>query len=97
MLMIMPVFVPIAQQLGVDLVHYGILMTTVLGIALFVPPVGVGLYIDLGLSGASLGDTSHYLVPYLATMTAGAVVIAFVPWIVYLVPYVFGLYTPLSP
>jgi len=26
-----------------------------------------------------------------------AVVIAFVPWIVYLVPYVFGLYTPLSP
>src|SRR5262245_12996136 len=45
MLMIMPVFVPIAQQLGVDLVHYGILMTTVMGIALFLPPVGVGLYI----------------------------------------------------
>src|SRR5262249_16714988 len=39
MLMIMPVFVPIAQQLGVDLIHYGILMTTVMGIALFLPPV----------------------------------------------------------
>jgi TRAP-type C4-dicarboxylate transport system permease large subunit len=50
--------VPIAQQLGVDLIHYGILMTTVMGIALFLPPVGVGLYIVLGLSGASLGETS---------------------------------------
>jgi len=94
MLMIMPVFVPIAQQLGVDLIHYGILMTTVMGIALFLPPVGVGLYIVLGLSGATVGETSRYLLPYLATMTAIAVVIAFVPWIVYLAPYLFRLYTP---
>jgi tripartite ATP-independent transporter DctM subunit len=94
MLMIMPVFVPIAQQLGVDLIHYGILMTTVMGIALFLPPFGVGLYIVLGLSGATIGETSRHLLPYLATMTAVAVLIAFVPWIVYLVPYVLNLYTP---
>ena len=94
MLMIMPVFVPIAQQLGIDLVHYGIVMTTVMGVSLFLPPVGVGLYIVLGLSGATLGETSRYLLPYLATMTAVAAVIAFLPWLVYLVPYLFGLYTP---
>jgi C4-dicarboxylate transporter DctM subunit len=94
MLMIMPVFVPIAQRLGVDLVHYGILMTAVMGIALFLPPVGVGLYIVLGLSEATLGEISRYLFPYLVTMTAVAVIVAFVPWIVYLAPYVFGLYTP---
>jgi tripartite ATP-independent transporter DctM subunit len=94
MLMIMPVFVPIAQHLGVDLVHYGILMTAVMGIALFLPPLGVGLYIVLGLSGATLGEVSRHLLPYLATMTAVAVLIAFVPWIVYLVPYLFGLYAP---
>jgi tripartite ATP-independent transporter DctM subunit len=97
MLMIMPVFVPIAQRLDVDLVHYGILMTAVMGIALFLPPVGVGLYIVLGLSGATLGEISRHLFPYLATMTAVAVIIAFVPWIVYLVPYLFGLYTPMLP
>jgi C4-dicarboxylate transporter DctM subunit len=94
MLMIMPVFVPIAQRLDVDLVHYGILMTAVMGIALFLPPLGVGLYIVLGLSGATLGEISRHLFPYLATMTAVAAVIAFVPWIVYLVPYAFGLYAP---
>jgi TRAP-type transport system large permease protein len=95
MLMIMPVFVPIAQQLGIDLIHYGILMTTVMGVALFLPPFGVGLYIVLGLSGATIGETSRHLLPYLATMTAVTVVIAFVPWIVFLIPYVFNLYTPL--
>jgi C4-dicarboxylate transporter DctM subunit len=95
MLMIMPVFVPIAQQLGIDLIHYGILMTTVMGVALFLPPFGVGLYIVLGLSGATIGETSRHLLPYLATMTVVTVVIAFVPWIVFLIPYVFNLYTPL--
>jgi C4-dicarboxylate transporter DctM subunit len=94
MLMIMPVFVPIAQQLGIDLVHYGILITTVMGIALFLPPFGVGLYIVLGLSGATLGELSKYLLPYLATMTVIAMLIALVPWIVYIVPYLLGLYTP---
>jgi C4-dicarboxylate transporter, DctM subunit len=93
MLMIIPVFVPIAQRLGVDLIHYGILMTAVMGIA-FLPPFGIGLYIVLGLSGATVGDVSRHLLPYLATMTVVAVMIAFVPWIVYLVPYVFNLYTP---
>jgi Tripartite ATP-independent periplasmic transporter, DctM component len=66
MLMIMPVFVPIAQRLDVDLIHYGILMTAVMGIALFLPPVGVGLYIVLGLSGATLGEISRHLFPYLS-------------------------------
>ena len=78
-----------------NLIHYEILMTTVMGVALFLPPFGVGLYIVLGLSGATIGETSRHLLPYLATMMAVAVVIAFVPWIVYFVPYVFNLYTPL--
>jgi C4-dicarboxylate transporter DctM subunit len=94
MLMILPVFIPIAEKLGVNLIHYGIVMTSVMGIALFLPPVGVGLYIILGLSGATVGETSRHLLPYLVTMTVVTIVIAFVPWLVYVVPYAFGLYTP---
>jgi TRAP-type C4-dicarboxylate transport system permease large subunit len=48
----------------------------------------------LGLSGATIGAISRHLLPYLATMMVVALVIAFVPWVVYLVPYVFHLYTP---
>src|SRR5437588_4137329 len=79
MLMITPVFVPIAQQLGVDLLHYGIIMTTVMGIALFLPPFGVGLFIVLGIAGCSLRDITRELMPYVATMLAIALVIAYVP------------------
>lgn len=92
MLMITPVFVPLAQQLGVDLLHYGIVMTTVMGISLFLPPLGVGLFIVLGISGASVREVSRHLLPYLATMLGVALLIVFVPWITYVVPASLGLY-----
>ena len=92
MLMITPVFVPIAQQLGVDLLHYGIIMTTVMGIALFLPPFGVGLFIVLGIAGCTLRDITRELMPYVATMLAIALVIAYVPAITFAVPVALGLY-----
>lgn len=92
MLMITPVFVPLAQQLGVDLLHYGIVMTTVMGISLFLPPLGVGLFIVLGISGASVREVSRHLLPYLATMLGVALLIVFAPWITYVVPVSLGLY-----
>jgi TRAP-type C4-dicarboxylate transport system permease large subunit len=92
MLMIIPVFVPIAQQLGIDLLHYGILMTTVMGIALFLPPFGVGLFIVLGIAGCSLRDLAREIAPYLLTMLAIALVIAYVPAISFVLPSALGLY-----
>jgi tripartite ATP-independent transporter DctM subunit len=92
MLMIAPVFVPLAQQLGVDLLHYGIIMTAVMGIALFLPPFGVGLFIVLGIAGCPLRDLARELFPYLVTMLAVALVIAYVPAISFVVPEALGLY-----
>jgi len=92
MLMIVPVFVPIAQQLGIDLLHYGILMTTVMGIALFLPPFGVGLFIVLGIAGCPLREIARELMPYVATMLAVALLIAYVPAISFVLPAALGLY-----
>jgi C4-dicarboxylate transporter DctM subunit len=92
MLMVMPVFVPVAQQLGIDLLHYGIMMTLVTGIALFLPPFGVGLYIVIGLAGTTVAKVSRCLLPYQATMFVMSLVITFVPWLIYVVPKLLGLY-----
>lgn len=92
MLMLVPVIVPTAQQLGIDLLHYGIVMTTVMGIALFLPPFGVGLYIVLGIAGCSMREITGHLLPYIVTMLAVALVIALVPWISYVVPVALGMY-----
>jgi C4-dicarboxylate transporter DctM subunit len=94
MLMITPVFVPLAQQLGVDLLHYGIVMTAVMGIALFLPPFGVGLFIVLGIAGCSLRDMTRELFPYIVTMLVVSLVIAYVPAITFAVPQALGLYRP---
>lgn len=94
MLMLVPVIVPTAQQLGIDLLHYGIVMTTVMGVALFLPPFGVGLYIVLGIAGCGMREITRYLMPYIGTMMAVALLIALVPWLSYAVPYALGMYTP---
>jgi C4-dicarboxylate transporter DctM subunit len=93
MLMLVPVIVPTAQQLGIDLLHYGILMTTIMGVALFLPPLGVGLFIVLGIAGCTMREISRHLWPYICTMLAVSLLIALVPWISYVVPAAMGLYT----
>jgi C4-dicarboxylate transporter DctM subunit len=92
MLMLIPVFVPIARELGIDTLHYGLIMTTVMGIALFLPPLGVGLYIVLGISGGSLPAISRALAPYLLTMSAVAVLVALWPDLVLALPRLMGLH-----
>lgn len=92
MLMITPVFVPLAQQLGIDLLHYGIIMTAVMGVALFLPPFGVGLFIVLGIAGCPLRDIARELFPYIITMLLVSLVIAYVPAITFVVPEALGLY-----
>jgi tripartite ATP-independent transporter DctM subunit len=92
MLMLVPVIVPTAQQLGIDLLHYGILMTTVMGVALFLPPLGVGLFIVLGIAGCTMREISRHLMPYIGTMLLVTLLIALVPWISYAVPVAMGMY-----
>jgi C4-dicarboxylate transporter DctM subunit len=92
MLMLVPVIVPTAQQLGIDLLHYGILMTTVMGVALFMPPLGVGLFVVLGIAGCSMREIARHLWPYIGTMLAVALLIALVPWISYVLPVAAGMY-----
>lgn len=92
-LMLIPVFVPIARELGIDLLHYGTVMTAVMGIALFTPPLGVGLNIILSISGAILPELTRHLWPYLVTMLAVALLIAFVPIVFYALPVALGLHS----
>ena len=90
LLMVIPIFVPIATRLGVDPLHYGIIMTAVTGIALFMPPVGVGLYVASGIAETTVARVGRLLFPYLATMFLVTLVITYVPWIVHVVPRLLG-------
>jgi len=81
-----PLFYPIAERMGVDVVHYSIIIVTCVGIGLFLPPVGVGLFIACGVAGIKMTSVIRYLLPYLLILVVGLLIVTFVPWITLVIP-----------
>ena len=66
-------------MLGIDPVHYGIVIIAAMGIAFFLPPVGVGLTIAAGIARVDIDDVSRAYVPYLVALLIGLALIAAFP------------------
>src|SRR5450432_1190083 len=85
-----PVLIPVVQSLGIDLVHFGVVMVVSLAIGTIHPPVGNCLYIVSALSGASIARCSIAVIPVVAMMIAVLMLITYVPDLVLVVPRHFG-------
>lgn len=81
-----PILFPIALQLGVDPIHYGIVIVASLGLAFFLPPVGVGLFIACGIGNVDINLVFRSYLPYLAALLVGLALIACVPFLTLIVP-----------
>jgi C4-dicarboxylate transporter DctM subunit len=81
-----PILFPIARTLGVDPVHYGIVIIAAMGVAFFLPPIGVGLSIAAGVARVDIDDVSHAYVPYLVALLVGLVLIAAFPTLTLVLP-----------
>ncbi|KAA3622542.1 MAG: TRAP transporter large permease [Proteobacteria bacterium] len=77
--LIAPVLYPLSQQIGMDPVHFCILMVTSLGIGFITPPIGLNLFVISGVTGESILDVAKYIFPYVFAMFCAAILIAFVP------------------
>ena len=86
-----PLLLPAAQKLGVDPLHFGILLIIAMGIGLFAPPVGVGLYTACAVGEASVESVARPIVKYLAIVFVALLLIAFVPAITLAVPRWLGV------
>ncbi|HET7216390.1 MAG TPA: TRAP transporter large permease subunit [Vicinamibacterales bacterium] len=84
-----PILFPISRAVGLDPVHYGIVIIAAMGIAFFLPPVGVGLSIAAGVARVDIDDVSRSYVPYLIALLAGLVLIAAFPWFTLVLPRFF--------
>ena len=65
---ITPVVLPLITQLGIDPVHFGILLVMTNEVALLSPPLGVNLFVAMGLSGLSLERMAKAAIPYVAAL-----------------------------
>ncbi|MAD46544.1 MAG: C4-dicarboxylate ABC transporter permease [Oceanospirillaceae bacterium] len=81
LLIMAPILLPIALQLGIDPVHLGIIMVVNMELGMLTPPVGLNLFVTAGITGKSIGWAIKACLPWLLLMLVCLVVITFVPQI----------------
>jgi C4-dicarboxylate transporter DctM subunit len=90
LLVIVPIFVPTAQALGIDLVHFGVVVVLNIMIGLVTPPYGLLLFIAARISGAPLAAIVRDTMPFVLAMIAVLALITFVPETVLWIPRLSG-------
>ncbi len=86
-----PLLLPAAVKLGVNPLHFGILLVISMGIGLFAPPVGVGLYTACAVGQVPVERVTRPIAKYLAIIFVALLLIAFVPAITLVLPRWLGL------
>ena len=74
-----PLFVPVAQALGIDLIHLGVVMIVNLAIGLFTPPVGVNLYVACGVGNVNLKQISKAVVSLILAALIVLLLVTYIP------------------
>ncbi|MBC7152098.1 MAG: TRAP transporter large permease [Rhizobium sp.] len=90
LLIVVPVFIPTAQALGIDLVHFGVVVVVNIMLGLVTPPYGLLLFIVAKISGAPVRDIIRDAAPFILWMVFCLGVITFVPGIVLWLPRLMG-------
>lgn len=80
LLILAPLFHPIAIGLGIDPIHLGIIMTTNMEVGMITPPVGLNLYVAAGLTGMTLGQVTKAALPWMFVLIFALLLITYIPW-----------------
>ena len=84
-----PLFLPIVQTFGIDLIHFGLVMAVNLTIGMCTPPLGVCLFVAGSITKVSLKEQMKDLVPMLVVLLVVLLIITYVPSTVTILPNLF--------
>ena len=90
-LILMPILVPVAAAMGIDPVHFGIIVAANVGLGMVSPPVGICLFVSCGLAETPIERAVKPLLPFLLVLFVSLMAITFVPELSLLLPKLFGL------
>jgi tripartite ATP-independent transporter DctM subunit len=85
-----PLLVPVAGQIGINGLHFGVVLVIAMGIGLFAPPLGLGLYGACLIGGVPIESTVRPMLGYLGLLFLCLLVIAFVPGLTLWAPHLVG-------
>ncbi|XEC94434.1 TRAP transporter large permease [Paenibacillus tarimensis] len=89
-LIMTPILFPVVTALGVDPVHFGIIMILNLGIGLITPPVGTVLFVGCAIGKVSIEQGARALIPFFIVMVAVLLLITYIPGIAMWLPNLVG-------
>jgi len=92
LLIFTPIFLPVAVDMGMSPLHFGIMMVLNLCIGLFTPPVGSLLFVGCSIAKTSIANLIRPLLPMYLAMLVVLMLVAFIPAISEFLPRLFGLY-----
>ena len=85
-----PLLLPVAAQVGINGLHFGVVLVIAMGIGLFAPPLGLGLYGACLIGGVPIEATVKPMLGYLGLLLLCLMVIAFVPGLTLWLPHRLG-------
>ena len=85
-----PLLLPIAVKLGFSGLHFAIVLIIAMGVGGFMPLAGVGFYVCCAVMRCDIEPASRAMLPYLAVVLVGLLIVAFVPWFALALPNHFG-------
>lgn len=90
-LLLTPLFIPVVTSMGIDPVHFGICMSTMITLGCMTPPVGTGIYIVCGIEGCSIGEFVKESLPFFAAVMLEMLILILFPQVTLFLPnLVFG-------
>ncbi len=85
-----PIFLPVVVQLGMEPLHFGIIMVLNLCIGLCTPPVGSVLFVGCGIGNTNIAAMSRALIPFYLVMILVLMLVTYIPWISLGLPRMLG-------
>lgn len=78
-IILVPLFLPVVTSLGIDPIHFGLIMVVGAEIGMLTPPVGVNLFVASGIANISLEKISKSMVPFLIAMILALLIVILIP------------------
>lgn len=82
LIILTPVFLPLVQQLGINLIHFGLIVVVGLAIGMITPPVAINLYVASTITGLSLEKITNAILPYMLGLLFVLLMILYIPMLI---------------
>jgi len=80
-MIMVPLLFPVAVTLGIDPIHFGIIIVVNMELGMISPPVGLNLFVTSGITGTSIKDVVVYSLPWSLTILFGLLLVTYIPQI----------------